>query len=127
MNTTCPPSTCAPAAPSGVTESIRKPLYHVNGSSDAYEVRVELPGVPRSGVKIDLEDNLLTVRGERASNAREGLRTLHRELSPLNYLLRLRLNTPVDDEKMSARLEDGVLSITLPLKEAAKPRQITVN
>lgn len=127
MNTTCPPSTSAPASSAGVTESVRKPLYHINGTPDAHEVRVELPGVPRSGVKLDLEENLLTVRGERASNAREGLKTLHRELSPLNYLLRLRLNTPVDEEKMTAKLEDGVLSITLPLKEAAKPRQITVN
>ena len=58
---------------------------------------------------------------------REGMKALHRELSPLNYLLRLRLNTPVDEDKMTAKLEDGVLSITLPLKEAAKPRQITVN
>jgi len=127
MNATCTPSTCAPAAPSGVTESVRKPLYNVNGSSDAYEVRVEMPGVPKSGVKVDLEDNILTVRGERLSNVREGMKALHRELSPLNYLLRLRLNTPVDEDKMNAKLEDGVLTLTLPLKEAAKPRQITVN
>ncbi|MBE7494805.1 MAG: Hsp20/alpha crystallin family protein [Verrucomicrobiaceae bacterium] len=127
MNATCTPSTCAPAAPSGVTESLRKPLYNVNGSADAYEVRVELPGVPKSGVKLDLDDNILTVRGERASNVPEGMKTLHRELSPLNYLLRLRLNTPVDEDKMTAKLEDGVLTITLPIKEAAKPRQITVN
>ena len=46
MNATCTPSTCAPSAPSGVTESLRKPLYHVNGNADAYEVRVEMPGVP---------------------------------------------------------------------------------
>lgn len=127
MNATCTPSTCAPAAPSGVTESVRKPLYNVNGSADAYEVRVELPGVPKSGVKLDLEDNILTVRGERSSNVREGMKALHRELSPLNYLLRLRLNTPVDEDKMNAKLEDGVLTLTLPLKQTAKPRQITVN
>ena len=126
MNTTCSPRTSAPAT-SGVTESLRKPLYNVNGSSDAYEVRVEMPGVPKSGVKLDLEDNILTVRGERSSNVREGMKALHRELSPLNYLLRLRLNTPVDEDKMTAKLENGVLTLTLPIKEAAKPRQITVN
>jgi HSP20 family protein len=127
MNATCTHSTCAPAAPSGVTESLRKPLYHVNGNAEAYEVRVEMPGVPKSGVKLNLEDNILTVRGERTSNAREGLKALHRELSALNYLLRLRLNTPVNEEKMTAKLEDGVLAITLPLRQTAKPRQITVN
>ena len=125
MNTTCSPRTCAPAT-SGVTESLRKPLYNVTGNAEAYEVRVELPGVPKSGVKLDLEENILTVRGERNATVPEGMKTLHRELSPLSHLLRLRLNTPVDEEKMTAKLEDGVLAIRLPLKEAAKPRQITV-
>lgn len=126
MNATCSPSTCAPSATSGVTESLRKPLYNVNGSADAYEVRVELPGVPKNGVKLDLDDNILTVRGERNSAVPERMKTLHRELSPLNYLLRLRLNTPVDEEKMTAKLEDGMLTIALPVRQAAKPRQITI-
>ena len=126
MNATCTPSTCAPTAPSGVTESLRKPLYNVNGNAEAYEVRVEMPGVPKSGVKLDLEDNILTVRGERNTTVPEGMKALHRELSPLSYLLRLRLNTPVEEEKMTAKLEDGVLTLRLPLKEVAKPRQIPV-
>ncbi len=125
MNTTCSPSSCAPAT-SGVTESLRKPLYNVNGNSEAYEVRVEMPGVPKGGVKIDLEDSILTIRGERNATVPEGMKTLHRELSPLSYLLRLRLNTPVDEEQMTAKLEDGVLTVRLPLKEVAKPRQIPV-
>ena len=125
MNTTCSPSSCAPAT-SGVTESLRKPLYNVNGNAEAYEVRVEMPGVPKGGVKIDLEDSILTIRGERNTTVPEGMKTLHRELSPLSYLLRLRLNTPVDEEQMTAKLEDGVLTLRLPLKEVAKPRQIPV-
>lgn len=125
MNTTCSPRTSAPAT-SGVTESLRKPLYNVNASADAYEVRVEMPGVPKSGVKLDVEDGVLTVRGERNSTVPAGMKALHRELSPLSYLLRLRLNTPVDEEKMTAKLDDGVLTIRLPLKEIAKPRQIAV-
>ncbi len=125
MNTTCSPSQCT-SATSGVTESLRKPLYNVKGSAEAYEVRVELPGVPKSSVKLDLEENILTVRGERSSTVPEGLKALHRELSPLGYLLRLRLNTPVNEEQMTAKLEDGVLTLSLPIKEAAKPRQIPV-
>lgn len=125
MNTTCSPRTCAPAT-SGVTESLRKPLYNVNGNAEAYEVRVELPGVPKGGVKIDLEDSILSIRGERNATLPEGMKTLHRELSPLSYLLRLRLNTPVNEEQMTAKLEDGVLTLRLPLKEVAKPRQIPV-
>lgn len=127
MNTTChTPTCCAPSATSGVTESLRKPLYYVHGGTDAYEVRVELPGVPKNGVKLDFDDNILTVRGERNISVPEGMRTLHRELSPLSYLLRLRLNAPVEEEKLVAKLEDGVLTIALPLKQAAKPRQIAI-
>ena len=125
MNTTCYPRTSAPAT-SGVTESLRKPLYNVNGNAEAYEVRVEMPGVSKSGVKLDLEDNILTVRGERNTTVPEGMKALHRELSPLSCLLRLRLNTPVEEDKMTAKLEDGVLTLRLPLKEVAKPRQIPV-
>ena len=113
MNATCSPSTSAPAT-SGVTESLRKPLYNVNGNAEAYELRVEMPGVPKNGVKLDIDDNVLTVRGERNSSVPEGMKALHRELSPLNFLLRLRLNTPVDEEAMNAKLEDGVLTIRMP-------------
>lgn len=127
MNATCSPcSSASAAAPSGVTESLRKPFYSVQGGAEAYEVRVEMPGVPKGNVKIDLDDNVLTVRGERQTSQASGSKALHRELSPLNYQLRLRLNTPVEEEKMTARLEDGVLVLTLPIKQAAKPRQIPV-
>jgi len=125
MNATCSPRSSAPAT-SGVTESLRKPRYNVTGTADAYEVRVEMPGVAKGGVKIDLDDNILTLRGDRAASVPEGFKTLHRELSPLSYLLRLRLNTPVNEDQMTARFEDGVLVLSLPIKEAAKPRQIPV-
>lgn len=125
MNATCSPRSCAPAT-SGVTESLRKPRYNVKGAADAYEVRVEMPGVAKDGVKIDLDDNVLTLRGDRTASVPEGYKTLHRELSPLSYLLRLRLNTPVNEDKMTAKFEDGVLVLSLPIKEAAKPRQIPV-
>lgn len=125
MNATCSSHSCTPAT-SGVTESLRKPRFNVKNVTDAFEVRVEMPGVAKDAVKIDLDDNILSVRGERSASVPEGLKTLHRELSPLSYLLRLRLNTPVDEEKMSAKFEDGVLVLTLPIKEVAKPRQIPV-
>lgn len=125
MNATISPRSCAPAT-SGVTESLRKPRYNVKGDADVYEVRVEMPGVAKDGVKIDLDDNILTLRGDRTAGVPEGYKTLHRELSPLSYLLRLRLNTPVNEDKMTAKFEDGVLVVSLPIKEAAKPRQIPV-
>lgn len=120
MNTEC----CPPAA--GVNESTRKPRYQVDGDQNAHVVRIEMPGVPKSGVKIDLDKDLLTIRGDRVAAAPPNGKTLHRELSDLHFLLRLRLNTPVDESRMTATMEDGVLQLTLPVKEAAKPRRIEV-
>lgn len=126
MNSLCSTSTPASYATSGVTESLRKPRYHIHGNPDAYEVQIDLPGVPKSGVKIDFADNILSVRGERVTHLPEGVKARYRELSPLSYLLRLRLNTPVNEEKMTAQLNEGVLVLNLPLKESGKPRHIPV-
>lgn len=126
MNATLksPASSKAPAC--GVNESLQKPLYAVTGNAEAYEVRIEMPGVPKSGVKIDFEGNVLTVRGERAAAAPGSWKALHRELPTLNYQLRLRLNAPVDENKLKATMENGILTLSLPLKETAKPRRIEV-
>ncbi len=107
-------------------ENLLKPLYRINGNEHAYEVRVELPGVPKSGVSIDLEDNILTIRGKRAAGVPDGWKTLHSEIPALDFLLRLRLNTPVDEESLKAVVENGVLSVHLPVKEAARPRRIEI-
>lgn len=125
MNASCPPSTCAsPAA--GVTETLRKPPYHVTSTAEACELRIVMPGVPKAGVHLQLEDNVLTVRGERRAALPEGWKPLHRELSPLGYQLRLRLNLPVDEARLSASLDSGILTVRLPVQEAAKPRRIEV-
>ena len=103
-----------------------KPRYFVDGTKEAYEVRVELPGVAKDGVSVNLEENVLTIHAKRKSAAPADSKPLHRELSGLDFTLRLRLNTEVDEEKMTATLEHGVLTLRLPVKETAKPRRIEV-
>lgn len=123
--TTCPTSVETRTAPPADAQ-VAKPRYFVDGTKEAYEVRVELPGVAKGDVSIHLEENVLTIHAKRKSAAPVDSKPLHRELSNLDFLLRLRLNTEVDEEKMSASLEHGVLTLTLPVKEAAKPRRIEV-
>lgn len=124
-----PSSTAAPTAKApacGVNESLQKPVYSVSSTGDAFQVRIEMPGVPKAGVKVDFEDKMLTVRGERNKVTPESWKTLHRELPALNYQLRLRLNAPIDEERLAATMENGVLNLVLPVRETAKPRRITV-
>jgi len=103
-----------------------KPRYDVINRKDAYDVEVDLPGVKKKGLQIHINQNLLTIRGKRDTAIPSGWKSLHRELGEWDYLLRLRLNTPVDDDRMSANLQDGQLTLHLPLKESAKPRLIEI-
>jgi len=125
MTTTAPafPKTVQPE--SDALDAV-KPRYSLNGDENNYVLRVELPGVKKDGLEINLDQSVLTLKAKRVSGPMSNWRTLHSELRDLNYALRLKLNLPVDDTKMTAKLEDGVLNLTLPVKEAAKPRRITV-
>lgn len=119
--TTCNTSTCAP-----VSEKVLKPRFEVQSNPQAYEVKVELPGVNRENVTISLDENLLSIRAQRKPAKADSWKTLYSELSHLSYALELKVNVPVNESALSAKLEDGVLTLTLPIKEAAKPRVIAV-
>ncbi|MEM8955155.1 MAG: Hsp20/alpha crystallin family protein [Verrucomicrobiota bacterium] len=104
-----------------------KPYYTVKQGDDAFELGVVMPGVAKGDVRVAVEDDVLTVAGARVTSVPEGWRPLHSELSQSDYKLELRLNVDVDEAGISAKLEDGILSLRLPLSEAAKPREIEVS
>lgn len=121
----CTPSVCAPETSTN-TASFSKPRYSVNPGKEAYEVRVELPGVRKDSVTVNLDQNVLTIQAQRKPAAAENWKPLHRELRSTGYALRLKLNVPVNDAALTAKLEDGVLVLNLPVQEAAKPRTISI-
>jgi len=125
MTATCPP----PASTTAATEALTsvKPRYAVSNGNESYVVRVELPGVSKDAVSIDFDKSVLTIKSARKNAVPDSWKPLHRELNDLGYTLRLKLNAPVDEEKLNAHLTDGVLTLTLPIREAAKPRRIEVN
>lgn len=114
-------------APAVASPMLRKPRYDVRNADDSYTIRVELPGVTKDTVTIDYDQGVLTLQAQRKDHAPEAWKPLHRELNDLGYLLRLKLNAPVDEDKLVAQLTDGVLTLTLPVREAAKPRRIEIN
>jgi HSP20 family protein len=105
----------------------RRPAYDVNENADAFRIQVNLPGVSRDGVDISLEDGTLSITGTRAHRVPEGWRPLRRELLEGDYRLSLRLNVEVDETKIKAKVEDGVLDLTLPKADEVKPRKIEVS
>lgn len=126
MNTCYTPRTETPAAQSGAPEGV-KPRYSVDGNKDAYSIRVELPGVKKDNVTINLDSDLLTIHAKRSISAPAGWKPLHRELIEDDFVLRLKLNAPVDESKLAAKLEHGVLTVELPVKDSVKPRVIPVS
>ena len=116
-----------PVAGSVQRTSWRRPRYDVAENDEGFNVRVSLPGVGRDGVDIAYEDETLRITGTRGKVAAAGWRPLHRELPDSDYRLHLRLNVDVDAEKVLARIEDGILELSLPKAEAVKPRKIKVS
>lgn len=106
----------------------RRPRYNVEESEHAYTVAVQVPGVNKSGVEVSLENTTLTLTATRNRvKPSESARVLRREIADADYRLNLEVNVPVSREGISAQVVDGVLTLTLPKAEEAKPRRIEVN
>lgn len=104
-----------------------KPAYEVEQQADGgFLVRVLAPGASRDSVEVTHERGTLSISARRAPHAREGWRALAREISDADFRLQLQLNVEIDPARISARLEDGVLVVSLPVAEQAKPRVIAI-
>jgi HSP20 family protein len=106
--------------------SIRRPQYRVKALEGAYEVQVQVPGCTREGIQVSLEKDLLTIKAGRSKLAGSDWKVRHQEFRESDFELKLSLNVEIDAENISARTEEGVLNITLPVAEAVKPKQIQV-
>jgi HSP20 family protein len=90
-------------------------------------VKAELPGVDRKDIQLHLENNVLTIRGERRFEKEAKEDNYHRiERSYGGFSRSFSIPTTVDEEKIHADYRDGVLKVVLPKKEQAKPKQIQI-
>ena len=107
--------------------SMWAPAVDVQERDEAYQVKVELPGVDKDDVKITMEDNILTIRGEKKQEKDSKNSNYHRvERSYGSFQRSFTLPTSVKHDKIEASYKDGILSIALPKAEDAKPKQIEV-
>lgn len=89
-------------------------------------VRLDVPGVTADGVRLDLENHVLTVTAERHASYGDGEKVLLQERFDGSMTRRLRVPEWVDGERVTADLADGVLTVVLPVAEQAKPRRIEI-
>lgn len=100
------------------------PSVNVYESADGYVLEADMPGVRKDGLEIILERNELTIVGHRDGHSFE---TVHyRETSDGDYRRVFELDPEIDTERISARVENGVLSLELAKREQVKPRRIAV-
>jgi len=108
------------------SEQFIAPSASVVEATDGYTLEVEMSGVNKEGLEISVENNELTIVGRRSLPAVEGT-LIHRESRPENYRRTFELDPSIDANKISAKIDQGVVTLTLPKAEHVKPRKITVS
>ena len=111
----------------GLTGGMWTPAVDIYETDANVVVKAELPGVQKDQVGVEVKDGVLTLRGERKYEKEVKEENFHRiERSYGTFQRSFSLPTTVDQEKISATMKDGVLEVSLPKREAAKPKQISV-
>ena len=108
------------------TEQFVAPAASVTEAGDGYTLEIEMPGVSKEGLEISIENNELTVVGRRSLPIVEGT-LIHHESRPENFRRTFELDPSIDADKISAKIDQGLATLTLPKAEQVKPRKITVS
>src|SRR5437773_6329767 len=104
-------------------EQFVAPPASVIEAGDGYTLEVEMPGVKKNGLDISVENNELTIVGRRSLPPVEGT-LVHRESRSGNFRRLFELDPSIDGDKISANIEQGLVTLTLPKAEHVKPRKI---
>jgi len=118
-------------APLGATEDVTNrrwmPAVDIRESDEALTLIAELPGLTKNDVHITMENNVLTLSGERKFETEEKEESYHRiERAYGSFSRSFTLPANVKTDKVEALFKDGLLSVTLPKVEEAKPRKIEI-
>lgn len=109
-------------------ESVRwNPRIDLVETTDAFELAIDLPGVKKDDVNINLHDGVLSISGDRSARTLEDSETAVRlERRSGRFYRSFTLSNKIDEGNIEARHENGVLLVRLPKLEESKPRQISI-
>lgn len=115
--------------PSGYRWELGQTLPRTNlyENGDNFELRAEVPGLDKKNLSVKIQGNYLEIGGTKGSDAPEGYKIHKTERTIGSFSRSFTLPADVDSSKVEATLKDGVLYLTLPKHEAAKPQKITVS
>ena len=104
------------------------PALDVHEDKNGFSIRVELPGMKREDIEVSLQDGALVISGERKAEAvQEGTEVHRQERYYGKFSRALTLPAAVAGDKVKAQYKDGILTVTLPKAEEAKPKTISVS
>ena len=99
------------------------PMVDISETDTAYLIKGEIPGVKREDVKVTIEDDMITMRGERHQEKEDKGEKYHRiERRYGSFMRSFRLPDDADESGIKAEFKDGLINITLPKSEKAKPK-----
>jgi HSP20 family protein len=101
------------------------PLADVESTKEGYTIHAEMPGVDKSGLEITVDNGELTILGHRHPEESSG-EPVYREIRPTGFRRVYELDPAIDTSKIAARIDQGVLTLTLPKAESVQPRKIVV-
>ena len=102
------------------------PEVNIFETNDGYVLEAEMPGVSKEGLEITLEGNEMTIVGRRKDEVTQG-EPLFRERALTDYRRVFELDPAIDTGKIAAKMDQGLLTLTLPKSERVKPRRIAVD
>jgi HSP20 family protein len=116
-----------PAAPANGAQRVAyvTPAANILETAESYVLEAEMPGVGKDGLDVTVENGELVIVGRRADKETPGA-ALYRESRPLDYRRVFDLDPSIDTGRITAKMEQGILTLTLPKAEQVKPRRITV-
>ena len=103
------------------------PVVDIQELNDSLKLYADMPGVKQSDVEVTLNGGTLTIVGTVSTEAYQKLAPLYTEYNVGSYFRQFELNEDIDDQRINATMRDGVLELTLPKSERARPRRIEVN
>jgi HSP20 family protein len=104
------------------------PRCNVSEDGNNYYIKFEIPGIKKDQIKVELNNNVLSVSAERKEEVKkEDEKQYFAELSYGSYFRSMTLPTAVDEKKVDATFENGILALKLPKLEGAKTKQISIH
>jgi HSP20 family protein len=103
------------------------PRTNLSDAGDHLLVKAEVAGIAKDDLSVRIQDNYLEIKGKRGSDVPDGYSAHRVERGEVSFTKSFTLPVSVDASKVTASLQNGILTLTLPKLEAAKPKQITIS